>query len=274
MAARRKRVPVMVYLPDREPGWAIWLLSWFVERIAISFEEARDAFPAACRHKVWVSGYPVRDGLLNADRSAGYQALGLDPALKTLLVLGGSRGARSINQALAPVLPDLLAKYQVIHVSGQLDWPQIREVRDGLPEELVARYLAYPYLHQELFAAMAVADLVVARAGAATTAEFPAVGLPSVLVPYPYSGQHQELNADFMTAHGAAVRLDDADLGAQLKPTVVRLLDDKVTLEQMRQEARTLSRPDASRRLAEELRRLAPSNVSDRKGHRREGIGP
>ncbi|MBL7201310.1 MAG: UDP-N-acetylglucosamine--N-acetylmuramyl-(pentapeptide) pyrophosphoryl-undecaprenol N-acetylglucosamine transferase [Anaerolineae bacterium] len=273
VAAWRKRIPVLVYLPDREPGWAVWLLSWLVERIAISFEEVRTAFPAACRHKVWVSGYPVRDALLKADRGAGYQTLGLDPALKTLLVLGGSRGARSINQALAASLPRLLAKYQVIHASGQLDWPDVVKSRDGLPEQLKARYRVYPYLHEELFAAMAVADVGLARAGAATTAEFPAAGLPSILVPYPYSGQHQELNADFMAAHGAAVRLDDADLGTQLEPTVVRLLDDDAALERMGKAARSLARPDAAHRLAGELRRLAQglppaSDISDREGQR------
>jgi UDP-N-acetylglucosamine--N-acetylmuramyl-(pentapeptide) pyrophosphoryl-undecaprenol N-acetylglucosamine transferase len=104
---------------------------------------------------------------------------------------------------------------------------------------------------------MAVADLVVARAGAATLAEFPAVGLPSILVPYPYSGQHQSANADFMEAHGAGVRLDNDDLEAQLKPTVLALLNDRQALDRMAACAQALARPEAASRLAYELRRLA-----------------
>jgi UDP-N-acetylglucosamine--N-acetylmuramyl-(pentapeptide) pyrophosphoryl-undecaprenol N-acetylglucosamine transferase len=270
LAARRCRIPAMIYLPDREPGLAVRLLSWFVDRIAVSFEQIRDAFPAPNRHKVWVSGYPVRVALLEAgaqtaDRSAQYSVLGLDPALKTLLVLGGSRGARPINQALVAALPELLECCQIVHVTGQLDWQWISTERDRLLAEApageaarkAARYHAYAYLHEELAAAMAVADLVVARAGAATLAEFPAVGLPSILVPYPYSGQHQSANADFMVAHGASVRVDNADLDTQLKPTVLCLLGNEQDLERMRDQARALARPDAAGQLAAELRRLA-----------------
>jgi UDP-N-acetylglucosamine--N-acetylmuramyl-(pentapeptide) pyrophosphoryl-undecaprenol N-acetylglucosamine transferase len=261
-AARRRRIPVMVYLPDREPGLAVRLLSWFVDRIAVSFEQVRQAFPGAVRHKVWVSGYPVRPALLEADRARGgrplpAQALDLDSALKTLLVMGGSRGARAINRALVAILPELLSCCQVVHIVGQLDWPWVEAERAKLPPESRMRYRAYPYLHEDLPAAMAAADLVVARAGAATLAEFPAVGLPSVLVPYPYSGQHQEANADFMVAAGASIRIDDADLDSKLKTVVLDLLRDECALGRMREAARALARPEAAARLAKELCRLA-----------------
>ena len=260
LAALRRRIPVLVYLPDREPGLAIRLLSRWVDRIAVSFDEVVEAFPAAQRDKVWVSGYPVRAGLLRAremERGAACAALGLDPALKTLLVLGGSRGARAINQALVAALPDLLEHCQIVHISGQLDQEWVREASARLPERLRARHHPTPYMHEELAAAMAAADLVVARAGAATLAEFPAVGLPSVLVPYPYSGQHQAANADFVARHGAGVRVDNDDLATKLKPTVLGLLGDERALAQLAQGAQALARPDAASRLAQELRRLA-----------------
>jgi len=271
VAAWQSRVPSMVYLPDLEPGLAVRFQSRFVDRVAVSFEEVCHFFP---KDKVWVSGYPVRAVLLEADRSVGYRELSLDPSLKTLLMFGGSRGARPLNRALMAILPELLTRYQVVHVSGQLDWPWVSERKDQLPAEAQDRYRAYPYLHEELGAAMAVADLVVARAGAATTAEFPAVGLPSILVPYPYSGQHQGLNADFMAARGAAVRLDEADLDAQLRSTVMHLLEDESTLERMGEKARALSRPDAARRLAKELHRLARRlPTSSDTSSRREYVG-
>jgi UDP-N-acetylglucosamine--N-acetylmuramyl-(pentapeptide) pyrophosphoryl-undecaprenol N-acetylglucosamine transferase len=262
LAARRRRIPVMVYLPDREPGLAVRFLSRFVDRIAVSFEQVRHTFPEAVQHKVWVSGYPVRMALLDASSSRGrdmqaYQAFDLDPALKTVLVMGGSHGARAINRALIASLSALLRRCQIIHVVGQLDWPWAETQRVGLSPEQQARYRAYPYLHEELPIAMLVADLVVARAGAATLAEFPAVGLPSILVPYPHSGQHQEANADFMVSRGASVRLDDAALETSLETTVLGLIEDEDTLERMRQAAQALARPDAALQLAQELCRLA-----------------
>jgi len=259
LAARRCRIPVMVYLPDLEPGWAIRLMSRFAACIAVSFDEARAHFPGQRQNKVWVSGYPVRAELLNADRVRGCETLELDPALKTLLVFGGSRGAKSINRAVGDILTDLLSRYQVVHVSGELDWPWVRERHDRLPPDVRARYHAYPYLHDQVIAAFAAADLVVSRVGAATLAEWPAVGLPSILVPYPHSGQHQQKNADFMVARGAAVCIKDRDLNKELKPTILRLLQDESALQAMGARARELSRPDAADQLAAELRRLAYS---------------
>ncbi|MBN1937591.1 MAG: undecaprenyldiphospho-muramoylpentapeptide beta-N-acetylglucosaminyltransferase [Anaerolineae bacterium] len=254
LAAWQRKIPVLVYLPDLEPGWAVRFLSRFATRVAVSFDEVKRFFDSS---KVWVSGYPVRAELFTANRQAGYGVLGLDPALKTLLVFGGSRGAQSINRAVGAVLDDLLAECQVVHVSGTLDWPEVEARYAQLRPELQARYHVYPYLHEELIAAFAAADLVVSRAGAATLAEWPALGLPSVLVPYPYSGQHQHKNADFMVEHGAAVCIGDARMDAELKLTLLALLGDQTRLKAMGEQSRALSRPDAACKLAAELIRLA-----------------
>ena len=255
IAAWQRGIPVMVYLPDLEPGLAVRLQSRFARRVAVSFDRVLGFFSAK---KAWVSGYPVRTAILEAKRDWAMDLLGLDPALRTLFVLGGSRGARSLNEALTANLVELLDVCQIVHMSGQLDWEWVQERRAGLPADLQARYTAYPYLHgEQMPAALAAADLVVARAGAATTGEFPAAGLPSILVPYPYSGQHQRLNADFMVEHGAAVSLADGDLGEQLKPTVLRLLNDPQALAQMGERARALSKPQAAHDMAKELARLA-----------------
>lgn len=256
LAAWRRRIPILVYLPDLEPGWAIRFLSRFADRVAVSFDEVKAFFPP---QKVWVSGYPVRSMLFNLDRPAGYRTLGLIPSLKTLLILGGSRGAQSINRAVVAALPDLLPHCQVVHISGELDWPWVSAQREQLPADWSARYHIFAYMHEDIAAAFAVADMVVARAGAATLAEWPAVGLPSILVPYPYSGQHQQKNADFMVAHGAAVCVLDADLSNRLKSTVLELLGDETRLNEMAARARALSRPDATHRLAVELEHLAGS---------------
>jgi UDP-N-acetylglucosamine--N-acetylmuramyl-(pentapeptide) pyrophosphoryl-undecaprenol N-acetylglucosamine transferase len=257
-----RRVPIVIYLPDIEPGLAIRVLSRLARRVAVSVEESQRYFPA---HKTTVTGYPVRSELLTriaepANRRIGKRearkALDLEEGLKTLLVFGGSRGARSINLALGKVLDRLLDVCQIVHICGRLDAQWVEGRRAELPARLRARYRAYAYLHEEMALALAAADLVVARAGAATLGELPALGLPGILVPYPYAGRHQELNADYLVSHGAAVKVDNADLEEKLLPKVLELFGNEEFLAQMEERARSLARPEAAQRIAQELWRL------------------
>ena len=144
---------------------------------------------------VRVSGYPTRPELQVWDRQDAFRALELREDLPVVFVFGGSKGARSINRALLAVLPGILPDAQVLHISGSLDWPEIEAASQALPAELAERYHPYPYLHEEMGAALSVADLVVSRAGASTLGEFPLFGIPAILVPYPYAWRYQRINA-------------------------------------------------------------------------------
>ena len=213
----RPKVPLLIYLPDLTPGQAIRLTSRLAKAVAVSFPEVAPHFPG----KAVVTGYPVRTELLMARKDAARAALNLRPDLPMLLVFGGSRGAHSINQALLAALPQLLPICQVVHISGQLDWPAIGDAGTRIAAELAAsagwadaRYHPYPYLHDEMVQALAAADLVIARAGASVLGEFPAVGLPSILAPYPYAGQHQDANAAYLADRGAALVIPDGELAA------------------------------------------------------------
>ncbi len=252
-AAWRARVPILIYLPDLTPGQAIHLTGRLATRVAVSFPEVARYFPG----KAVVTGYPVRSELLATNKAAARQRLGLTDALPVLLVFGGSRGARSINHALIAALPQLLPRCQVVHISGQLDWAWVQEAATGLDSDFQARYHPCAYLHDEMVQALAAADLVVARAGASTLGEFPACGLASILVPYPYAGQHQDANAAYLAERGAALVIRDAELAQQLAPTVLRLLDAPAELAAMTQAAASLARPEAARNIAQELCHLA-----------------
>jgi UDP-N-acetylglucosamine--N-acetylmuramyl-(pentapeptide) pyrophosphoryl-undecaprenol N-acetylglucosamine transferase len=271
-AAWRRRIPLLIYLPDAEPGLAIRATSRLATAVAVSFDEAARWFPG----KAVVTGYPVRPELLAADKAASRAALGLSANLPVLLVFGGSRGAHSINQALVAALPQLLPHSQIVHITGHLDWPMVADgewqMANGKLQTAnhatrntqyairithhASRYHPYPYLHAEMIHALAAADLVVARAGASTLGEFPAVGLPSVLVPYPYAGQHQEVNAAYLAERGAAVVLADRDLDSDLASIVLQLFSAPERLASMARAARSLARPDAAAHIAAELRRL------------------
>jgi UDP-N-acetylglucosamine:LPS N-acetylglucosamine transferase len=252
-----RRVPIAIFLPDIEPALAIKLLSRLARIIMATTADSIAYFP----HGVTVveTGYPLRTAILHAKRSDAIQRFELDPARKTLLVFGGSRGARSINTALDAILPDSLADgLQIIHISGELDWPTVQARCDALPAESKSRYHAFAYLHSEdMGQALAAADLVVSRAGASVLGEFPHCGLPAILVPYPFAWRYQKVNADWLAGRGAAIRLDDEAMAAELLPTIRRLLAPKGQLNAMRRASAALARRGASEDIARKIIELA-----------------
>jgi len=251
IAAWLQRVPVVIYLPDVEPGKAIRFSLPFARKVACTAEDSLAFVPA---DKVVVTGYPVRPELRAATRLSQTEALArFDLGLErpTLFVFGGSRGARSINRALMALLPQLLAQIQIIHVSGTLTWPEVESNAATLPAELRAYYRPYPYLHEEMGAAFRAADLVVARAGASMLGECPAFALPSLLVPLTFAWRYQKVNADYLAQRGAAVQLTDEQLPQALLSTVMDLLHDETKLAQMGTAASVLDVPDAAAHLAQ-----------------------
>ncbi|RMF31228.1 MAG: UDP-N-acetylglucosamine--N-acetylmuramyl-(pentapeptide) pyrophosphoryl-undecaprenol N-acetylglucosamine transferase, partial [Chloroflexi bacterium] len=159
LAARLRRVPVLVYLPDIEPGLAIRVLSRLATRVAVTAEASRRYLPAG---KVVVTGYPVRPCFAAVTREAARAHFGIGPEERVLLVFGGSQGARSINRALAAILPSVLALARVIHISGRLDAVEAQARRAALSPEQQARYHLFDYLHdEEMGMALAAADLAV-----------------------------------------------------------------------------------------------------------------
>ena len=264
LVARLRRRPILVFLPDVEPGRAIKFLSRVATRVAVNVEASRQYLPP----KVVVTGYPLRPEFFESGlplRQAARVRFGIAPEDKVLLVFGGSRGARSINVALGEILERVLALAKVIHISGALDIKACRAIRSKLPAEVRVRYHLFDYMH-DMAQALAAADLVVARAGAGTLGEFPFFGLPAILVPYPYAWRYQKVNADYLAERGAAVRLNDEDLGKQLWPTVEAMFSDMDRLRKMGDQARALARPDAAARLADQLTELADSSQSERSG--------
>jgi len=274
-ACRLRRVPVLIYLPDMTPGWAIRAMSLLARRVAVTFPDAARYFGGvAPRGKAVVTGYPVRQELVLAacDRGAARRQLAQSidrPQLSgeddvpLILIWGGSQGARSINLAAWRAVPDLLPHAHVLHVVGERDWgmakDKIRDLRaeGALPGRLVERYHPVDYLHEAMPLALAAADLTVARAGASTLGEFTVTRLPAILAPLPFAGVNQARNAEQLVRHGAAVVVEDAKLMTDLVPQVLTLLTERDRLAKMGEAAGQLAQPDAAQRIADELRKLA-----------------
>jgi UDP-N-acetylglucosamine--N-acetylmuramyl-(pentapeptide) pyrophosphoryl-undecaprenol N-acetylglucosamine transferase len=268
VALAGRKVPSVLYVPDIEPGMALKFLARLADRIALTADESRAYFESNARLEV--TGYPVRSDLKVWDLDEARRALGLSSHLPTLLVFGGSKGARSINRALLAVLPQLLEAMQVVHISGQLDWPEVESAKaqlhagEGAPSDLANRYRPFPYLHTEMGAALTAADLVLARAGASTLGEFPHFGLPAILVPYPYAWRYQQVNARYLESRGAAVVIEDSDLGEKILPTVKALIENADRMEQMSRAMRSLAQSQAAQSIASLLQSLVGKQDQER----------
>ncbi|HLA08233.1 MAG TPA: UDP-N-acetylglucosamine--N-acetylmuramyl-(pentapeptide) pyrophosphoryl-undecaprenol N-acetylglucosamine transferase [Anaerolineales bacterium] len=252
VALAGRSLPSLLFIPDIEPGMALKSLARFTDVIAVTTDRSQKYF----KKKVLETGYPLRSDLALWDRQTATRHLGITGDRPVLLVFGGSKGARSINFAVMNHLRELLLKFEIIHLSGELDWQYVKHNREQLPMELADRYHALPYLH-EMGAALASADLVVSRAGASSLGEYPLFGLPAVLVPYPHAWRYQKVNADFLAWRGAAVILEDHRLNDELLLTLNVLLNNKNKLRSMRAAMFELSHPRAADKIASALIKLA-----------------
>jgi UDP-N-acetylglucosamine--N-acetylmuramyl-(pentapeptide) pyrophosphoryl-undecaprenol N-acetylglucosamine transferase len=255
MALAGRNIPSLLFVPDIEPGLALKSLSRITSLLAFTAEASRKYFPAHIRAEV--TGYPTRPEMKIMDKKAALESFNITGEKPVLFVFGGSKGARSINQALWKSLPAMLSLAEIIHITGSLDWPRVEEIQANLPHELASTYHPFPYLHEEMAAAFSAADLVICRAGASTLGELPFFGLPAILVPYPYAWRYQKVNADFLASHGAARVVRDEDLAENMLPMVQDLLNDPEKLSAMGAAAAALAAPKAAENLANLLIRLA-----------------
>lgn len=264
VAAALEQVPTLLYLPDIVPGWAGRVLARLATCIAVTFDDSKQYLPA---HKVIVTGYPVRAELFQQNKATCRRAFGFSDELPVLLVYGGSRGARSINRAIAALLPHLVQWAQILHVCGREgDEQWLQAARDMLEPALAQRYQLFPYLHADAEHSMAhafgAADLAVCRAGASTMAELPAAGIGAILIPL--TAVKQEYNAQALASRGAAVSIADEAMLDPDNPTagplwieLKRLLTDSSARQSMAARSASLAQPDAATRLATEWLALA-----------------
>jgi UDP-N-acetylglucosamine--N-acetylmuramyl-(pentapeptide) pyrophosphoryl-undecaprenol N-acetylglucosamine transferase len=247
LAASTRRIPILLHEQNAVPGIANVVGVRVARRIALAFEEARSALPS--RADVRVVGNPIRRSVATLDRGAlrseALRGFGLDPGRSTVFVMGGSLGAARLNEAVAGLADRWRDRgdVQLLVAAGRTHADALRErTRDAGDAVRVVDYL------DQVELAYAAADLAVCRSGAATVAELAAVGLPSILVPYPYArANHQEANARALErAGGAIVVLDAAVTTETMSGAIDGLLADPEALGRMSEGARSFGRPNAA----------------------------
>ncbi|MCQ6279753.1 undecaprenyldiphospho-muramoylpentapeptide beta-N-acetylglucosaminyltransferase [Bacillus sp. EB600] len=252
-AASKLKIPTIVHEQNSVPGLTNKFLSRYVNKIAVCFEEAEDYFP---KSKVVFTGNPRATEVLGKDGIRGRLSVGLSTTVPTVLIFGGSRGARPINEAVVKSLSDFSKKpYQVLYVTGDVHFEAVEKEAElvGNPPNVIIK----PFIHN-MPEVLAGIDLVVSRAGATTLAELTSLGIPSILVPSPYvTNNHQEKNARSLSDHGAAELLLEEDLNSKsLVKHIDMILLDKDKLAGMKTKAKKMGVPDSAQRLFEVIKQL------------------
>jgi len=239
LAAIRQRIPTLAFEPNLVPGFANRVVAPFVSAAAVHFEQTAERFRNAI-----VTGVPVRPAFFQIP------AKHFDPSAPTLLVFGGSQGARAINKAVPRAIAPLLARLpqlHLIHQTGERDYNDVLAAysQAGFPAE-VHKFI------DDMPGFFARADLVLCRSGASTVAEIAAAGKPAVFVPFPLAADdHQRRNAEALERVGAAVVVEETKLDeVWLVDTICALLEDPARLARMSDAARKMAHPDAAKDIA------------------------
>ena len=251
-ASTALRIPSLMWEGNRLAGRSVKATARLASVLAVSFDGTCMDLPGRC----YTTGTPIRS-FEGIDRTAARQRLALPPDVPVMLVFGGSQAVRRLNEAVAAALPRLLPRAVVVHLTGDSAYGEALRRREALPAELHERYRPYPFLRDEMADALVAADLLVGRAGSSTLAEATALGLPMVVVPYPYAAAHQAANARELVEAGAAELVADEDFDADALLSASDLLADPARLAAMQAAARSQGRPGAAAATAAMLSALA-----------------
>ncbi|HEX4479079.1 MAG TPA: undecaprenyldiphospho-muramoylpentapeptide beta-N-acetylglucosaminyltransferase [Polyangiaceae bacterium] len=244
VAARSLRIPLAVMEPNSAIGLANRVVAPLVQRAYTAFPESERHFSPS---RVLRTGVPLRQG---------FRPVAYEPGAELrVLVLGGSQGAASLNDAVPRALAAVKARVSVVHQAGAGKDEAVRALYAELGKTNVARVV--PFI-DDMPRALGAADLVIGRAGAGAVAEICAVGRPSLLIPYPFAGDHQRHNAEWLEREGAALMVLAHDATVpRLTTELGRLATDGALLRRMADDATRLGRPDAAVVIARDLLGLA-----------------
>ncbi|WP_239254624.1 undecaprenyldiphospho-muramoylpentapeptide beta-N-acetylglucosaminyltransferase [Listeria ilorinensis] len=247
-AAAKLGIPTLIHEQNSVAGLTNKFLSRYADRVAICFEEVCDSFAS---EKIVFTGNPRASEVIGVEPEAVLTEYGLKSDLPTVLVFGGSRGARGLNEAVDKALPEWQGKnYQLLYVTGDVHY---EKVNNSVAAKASGRHISIQPFVYDMPRVLNAVTLVVSRAGATTLAELTALGVPSILIPSPYvTANHQEQNARSLEKNGAAVVITENRLPeVNLMEEIDRIMASEETLADMKYRAKELGKPDASTKLVE-----------------------
>jgi UDP-N-acetylglucosamine--N-acetylmuramyl-(pentapeptide) pyrophosphoryl-undecaprenol N-acetylglucosamine transferase len=242
-AGHKLGLKTFIHDSNARPGRSNVITSRFCTQVFLGLGAAASFFP---NRETVVTGTPVRPEIIKLpSREEAADLFELDPNKTTILVTGGSQGARRLNELSAEAAAKLPADTQVLHIAGALDFARVSEIAQGRPGHKVLGFC------DQMPSAYALADLVIARSGASSLTEIAIAGHPSILVPYPFAADdHQTRNAEVFAEAGAARLVQERDLDAEkLAALATSILQDLPTYKRMAKAARALAIPDAADRV-------------------------
>lgn len=253
--AKKRKIPAIIHEQNAYPGITNKILSRYVDKVAVTFEESKKYFKYPDR--VVKTGNPIRREILEIDKEMAYKKLKIDKNKPFILSFGGSGGQKKLNDAIFEFIKKGIKDLQLIHVTGKRFYDEfmnrIKEENIFLGKDI----RIYPYFY-EIPEALNIATLVITSAGAITLAEVSAVGVPSILIPKSYTAEnHQEFNARAFEKKGASILILEKDLNdTKLDDIIYNIIKDDKKLTSMRKNSKTMGQVDASEKIYELIRSI------------------
>lgn len=243
-------VPIVLIEQNAIPGRANLKMSRWADAVLCHWESSKELFK---KGNIAVTGVPIRSGVIENEAAGGDNPFGLDNQKKTLLIMGGSQGAQAINKVMLQSIPKLQALVpglQIIHLTGKHGYEEAKEVYSSTG---ISSFVSEFY--NDIGAAYKLSDLVISRSGANTIAEITAVGVPAILIPYPYAtDNHQYWNAYELSSAGGALIIEQEELEPERVTKLVSdLLMDDERLDNMKKINRSLNKPLAAARVVDKI---------------------
>jgi UDP-N-acetylglucosamine--N-acetylmuramyl-(pentapeptide) pyrophosphoryl-undecaprenol N-acetylglucosamine transferase len=251
------RIPIVIHESDIAPGLANQFMAKLARVVAVSFPGAANFFNPG---KVIITGNPIRQELTKGNPDEARKIFELDAGKKVILIMGGSQGARIINEAILHILPSLVKKYNLIHLTGEADFDAVVQEAGRLGVKAGHNgYHPVAFFHYEIAHALAVTDLVISRAGANALTEIAANAKPAIIIPLKTSANnHQELNSYAFSESGAAIVLNQDNLGENILLEKIEEVMNSAELQfELSERIKKFYDPDSARKLAEEIVKLA-----------------
>lgn len=250
------KIPVIIHESDIDPTSLDKFMYHFANKVALSFEDTKKYYNL---HKAILTGNPIRASITKGNKEKALQEFEMHEKKPIIFIMAGSEGAGMMNNVVMEILPALLEKYQIIHQCGFRGYKHVKEAVQKMNISNLSDYHLFPFFKEKAADAYAACDIVISRAGANTVSEIMAVGKPSILISVSSNvTDKQNKNAYYYSEAGAAILLNEKNLKPHMiLNSIKEIFHDSLKVMEMRRVAKSISQPDAAKKVVEEILKIA-----------------